>query len=61
MQLAADELRSRLEPLFRENFEKFGELGAAISVWHNGKQLFELHAGFRDARCEKPWDEKQSF
>ena len=55
MQLDADELRARLEPLFRENFEKFGELGAAISVWQNGKELLELHGGFRDARREQPW------
>src|SRR5207245_7557257 len=30
MQLHADELRSCLEPLFRENFEKFGELGELL-------------------------------
>jgi len=54
MQLHADELRSCLEPLFRENFEKFGELGAAISVWQNGKELLELHGGFREARREQP-------
>ena len=55
MQLQAGELRSRLEPLFKENFEKFGELGAAISVWQNGKPLLDLHGGFRDARRERPW------
>src|SRR5437764_6475571 len=55
MQLHADELRSCLEPLFRENFEKFGELGASISVWQNGKELLELHGGFREARREQPW------
>src|SRR2546430_13721872 len=55
MQLPADELRVRLEPLFRENFDKFGDLGAAISVWQNGKELLELHGGFRDARREDPW------
>src|SRR5947209_13776576 len=55
MRLHADELRSCLEPLFRENFEKFGELGAAISVWQNEKELLELHGGFRDARREQPW------
>src|SRR5207248_1410212 len=55
MQLNADELRSCLEPLFRENFEKFGELGAAISVWQDGKELLELHGGFRGARREQPW------
>ena len=55
MQLHTDELRSRAEPLFKENFEKFGELGAAISIWQNGKLILDLHGGFRDARREQPW------
>ena len=55
MQLHADELRARLEPLFRENFDKFGDLGAAISVWQNGKELLELNGGFRDARRQHSW------
>jgi CubicO group peptidase (beta-lactamase class C family) len=57
MNLNADELRARLTPLFQENFEKFGELGAAVSVWQNGKELLELHGGFRDARREQTWNE----
>jgi CubicO group peptidase (beta-lactamase class C family) len=57
MQLSADELRGRLEPLFQENFGKFGELGAAVSVWQNGNKLLELHGGFRDAQREQPWTE----
>jgi CubicO group peptidase (beta-lactamase class C family) len=55
MQLDADELRQRLKPLFQENFEKFGELGAAVSVWQNGKPAVDLYGGFCDARHEKPW------
>ena len=55
MQLNADDLRARLEPLFQENFDKFGELGAAVSVWQNGNELLELHGGFRDTRREQPW------
>src|SRR5256714_12820479 len=55
MQLDAEELRGRFEPLLQENFEKFGELGAAISVWQNGKPVLDLHGGFRDARREQPW------
>jgi len=55
MQLNADKLRSRVEPLFEENFEKFGELGAALSVWQNGEPILDLHGGFRDARREQPW------
>ena len=56
MQLHADELRQRLTPLFRENFEKFGELGAAVSIWQNGKPIVDLYSGFCDARREKPWE-----
>jgi CubicO group peptidase (beta-lactamase class C family) len=55
MQLNAEELRARLEPLFIENFEKRGELGAAISIWQNGKPVLDLHGGFKDARREQPW------
>src|SRR5438552_10988271 len=56
MQLDADELRQRLTPLFRENFENFGELGAAASILQNGKPLMDLYSGFYDARHEKPWE-----
>jgi CubicO group peptidase (beta-lactamase class C family) len=55
MQVHADELRARMEPLFKENFEKFGELGAGISVWQNGKPILELDGGFRDPRREQVW------
>src|SRR5690348_10997025 len=55
MQLDPDELRSRIEPLFKENFEGFGELGAAISIWQNGKPVLDLHGGFKDARREQRW------
>jgi CubicO group peptidase (beta-lactamase class C family) len=55
MQLDTEELRSRLNPLFRENFERFGELGAAVSVWQNGKPIVDLAGGYRDAGREQPW------
>ncbi len=55
MRLDAEELRQRVAPLFQENFEKFGELGAAVSVWQNGKPIVDLHGGFRDAGRENPW------
>jgi CubicO group peptidase (beta-lactamase class C family) len=45
----------RLVSLFDENFARFGELGAAVSVWQHGKPLLELHGGFRDATREHPW------
>ena len=56
MQLDADRLRQKLTPLFRENFEKFGELGAAVSIWQDGKPVVDLYGGFCDARREEPWE-----
>ena len=55
MQLETGRVLQRLKPLFDENFERFGELGAAVSVWQNGKAIADLHDGFRDAGREKPW------
>jgi CubicO group peptidase (beta-lactamase class C family) len=55
MQLESGQLLQRLKPLFQENFEKFGELGAAVSVWQNGKPIIDLYGGFRDAHRENPW------
>src|SRR5215475_622208 len=55
MQLDAEKLRVGIEPLFRENFGKLGELGAAVSVWQNGKPILDLYGGFCDAGREKPW------
>jgi CubicO group peptidase (beta-lactamase class C family) len=46
----------RFASLFEENFTRFGELGAAVSVWQNGESVLELHGGFRDAKRETPWD-----
>ena len=55
MQLDPEKIVQRLTPLFQENFEKLGELGAAVSVWQNGKPVVELYGGFCDASREKPW------
>jgi CubicO group peptidase (beta-lactamase class C family) len=48
-------LREKLALLFDENFSRFGELGAAVSVWQNGKPIVEMHGGFRDSKREHPW------
>jgi CubicO group peptidase (beta-lactamase class C family) len=55
MRLENSRLLHRLKPLFQENFEKLGELGAAVSVWQNGKSLIDLYGGFCDAGRERPW------
>jgi CubicO group peptidase (beta-lactamase class C family) len=58
MRLNLEELQSRLALLFQENFDKFGELGAAVSVWYRGRPVVDLYGGFRDARREQPWTAK---
>ncbi|MFL6499788.1 MAG: serine hydrolase domain-containing protein [Candidatus Udaeobacter sp.] len=55
MQLETEQVLQRLKPLFDENFERFGELGAAVSVWQNGKPLIQLYGGFCDSGREEPW------
>ena len=55
MKLHADQLRERVAPLFHENFSRFGELGAAVSIWQGGELLFHLRSGFRDRKREEPW------
>jgi CubicO group peptidase (beta-lactamase class C family) len=55
VQLDLDKLKKRIAPLFQENFARFGELGAAASIWQNGKPIIDLYGGFRDAGREKPW------
>jgi len=55
MKLRADQLRQRIAPLFDDNFARFGEFGAAVSIWQNGKSILELHGGFRDAKRETAW------
>jgi len=55
MQLDPVAILQRLKPLFEENFEKFGELGAAVSVWQNGRPIIDLYGGFRDTHRENRW------
>src|SRR5207244_6396228 len=57
MRFKVEELRERIAPLFQENFQRFGELGAALSIWQNGEPLLDLHGGFRDSRREQVWTE----
>ncbi len=51
-------LAERIEPLFEENFRRFGELGAAVSIWQDGRSVLELRGGFRDAQRELPWTDE---
>src|SRR5215212_7975092 len=45
----------RVAELFQDNLTRFGELGAAVSVWQHGESILELHGGFRDGKREQTW------
>ena len=44
-----------LRALFEENFARFEELGASVSVWQHGRELLSLGAGFCDRQKTRPW------
>jgi len=58
MRFQLNELWQRISSLFEENFTLFGELGAAISLWQDGKELIHLYGGFREARRETAWTQE---
>ncbi len=45
----------RIAALFDENFSRFGELGASLSVWRDGREVISLAAGWRDRHRTVPW------
>jgi CubicO group peptidase (beta-lactamase class C family) len=40
---------------FEENFARRGELGAAVSIWHEGREALFLSGGWRDRQHTIPW------
>ena len=46
---------AHIETLFRENFTHFGDLGASLSVWRNGREVISLADGWRDRGRTQPW------
>ena len=47
----------RVADTFSENFEKRGELGAAVSVYHHGQKVVDLWGGIRNKDSGEAWDE----
>ena len=45
----------KLSALFEENFTAFGELGASVCVWREGREVLSLAGGFRDRARTEPW------
>ena len=42
---------------FEENFRSRGELGAAVSVWHEGREVLSLASGWCDRQQTRPWSD----
>ncbi|MDQ6623106.1 MAG: beta-lactamase family protein, partial [Verrucomicrobiota bacterium] len=55
MHLDPAALRERIAPLFQDNFDSLGELGASVSIWQHGQPVLDLHGGYRDAQRTHPW------
>jgi CubicO group peptidase (beta-lactamase class C family) len=51
-------VHARLSELFAENFSRFGELGASVSVWHEGREIVSLAGGFKDRQHEHAWTDE---
>ena len=45
----------KLSALFDENFTAFGELGASVCVWRDGREMLSLAGGFKDRAKTEPW------
>ena len=52
-----DERFSAVRDAFAENFEKFGEAGAAVSVTIDGRPVIDLWGGVVDKDTKKPWQQ----
>jgi CubicO group peptidase (beta-lactamase class C family) len=46
----------RIAELFEENFTRFGELGASVSIWQEGREVLSLAKGWKDRQETQPWD-----
>jgi len=60
--MTAIEIEGHIEPgfeavaqVFLDNFQQFGERGAAFSVVHEGELLLDIWAGSRDKAAQLPW------
>lgn len=53
----SNSLVRRLQRTFQENFSDGKEVGAAIAVWQDGRELFHAVAGYRDSARQLAWQE----
>jgi len=48
-------ISARLRAAFDANFARGREVGAALSIWKDGREVLDLSAGHRDAARRQPW------
>lgn len=56
----AGRINPGLEPLlsaFARNFNEFGDVGAAVAVYHRGELVADLWGGLADNTTGRPWEE----
>ncbi len=46
---------SAIQHAFADNFAERDELGASLSVWHQGSEILSLHGGHRERNRPSPW------
>ncbi|MEO8791348.1 MAG: serine hydrolase domain-containing protein [Chthoniobacteraceae bacterium] len=46
---------AHIKTLFRENFTHFGDLGASLSGWSEGREVVSLAEGWCDRNRTQPW------
>ena len=51
----ADDGFGRVADEFRRNFDRRGDVGAAVAVYRDGRPVVDLWGGLRDARRQLPW------
>lgn len=52
-----DQGYGKVADVFRENFTKRNEIGAACAVFHSGRKVVDLWGGYRDGKAQAPWEE----
>ena len=45
----------RVTELFHDNFTSYGELGASVCVWQDGREVLSLAGGWKDRAQTEPW------
>ena len=51
-----DEGYGRVADEFRRNFDRRGDVGAAVAVFRDGRPVVDLWGGIRDTRRRLPWE-----